>query len=213
MKRGNRMSTFCWLHLTDLHCGQFGQRHLWPEIRHRFFEDLDKLFAMCGPWQAVLFSGDLVQRGEAQEFEQLEQQVLGPLWEKFAQLGCQPVLLTVPGNHDLQRPGNGISKSLKPALQWLLKAESFPEIADEFFDDPESAYRQITDRTLASYVKWAAKKRHHRGHPIGSCHVASSAGNQSPGGLARLKAGKTRSRMAISTNRCQIIIRPDSITP
>ena len=207
------MSSFRWLHLTDLHCGQVGQRHLWPEIRFQFFEDLEKLVVLCGPWDAVLFSGDLVQHGGALEFEQLEQQVLGPLWEKFAQLGCQPVLLTVPGNHDLQRPGKGISKSLKPALQWLLMPELFPQIADEFFSETDSSYRQITDRALGSYVKWAAKKRHHRGHPIGSCHVASIAGNQSPGCLARLKAGQTRPRMAISTNRCQIIIRPDSITP
>ena len=160
------MSSFRWLHLTDLHCGQFGQRHLWPNIRDQFFEDLEKLVVLCGPWDAVLFSGDLVQHGGALEFEQLEQQVLGPLWERFAQLGCQPVLLTVPGNHDLQRPGNKIEKSLQPALKWLLKPEQFSDIADAFFDDPDSGYRQITDMALANYVKWAADQRHRQKHPI-----------------------------------------------
>ena len=160
------MSSFRWLHLTDLHCGQVGQRHLWPEIRFQFFEDLEKLVVLCGPWDAVLFSGDLVQHGGALEFELLEQQVLGPLWERFAQLGCQPVLLTVPGNHDLQRPGNKIEKSLQPALKWLLKPEQFSDIADAFFDDPDSGYRQITDMALANYVKWAAEQRHRQNHPI-----------------------------------------------
>ena len=72
------MSAFNWLHLTDLHWGQTGQKHLWPEIREQFFDDLKDLRGKCGPWQAVLFSGDFVQQGEVEEFEQLEQDVLGP---------------------------------------------------------------------------------------------------------------------------------------
>jgi 3',5'-cyclic AMP phosphodiesterase CpdA len=59
------MSTFNWLHLTDLHLGMAGQKHLWPNIRDIFYDDLRKPHKQCGPWDAVLFTGDLVQRGSA----------------------------------------------------------------------------------------------------------------------------------------------------
>lgn len=164
---GASLDRFNWLHLTDLHCGQTGERHLWPEIRHHFFEDLDKLHDKCGPWQAVLFSGDFVQKGALGEFGWLEQDVLGPLWNRFTELhDIPPVLLAVPGNHDLQRPGNDIEKSLQPALKWLLSPDLFPQIADEFFEDPESSYRKIVDTTLANYVKWADEQRHRQDHSI-----------------------------------------------
>ena len=48
---GRQMDAFSWLHLTDLHCGQTGEKHLWPNFRKAFFEDLAKVYERCGPWQ------------------------------------------------------------------------------------------------------------------------------------------------------------------
>ncbi len=160
------MTCFNWLHLTDLHCGQTGQEHLWPGIRQRFFEDLEHLADRCGLWDAVLFSGDLVQCGSKEEFDKLDKQVLGPLWNKFRELGCEPVLLTVPGNHDLQRPAAGIEKKLNAAWEQLKRPERFDEFADEFFNDPESGYRLITDPTLENYTNWARTHAYRKDHPI-----------------------------------------------
>ena len=149
------MGRFNWLHLTDLHWGLKKQEHLWPEIREKFFEDLTDLHAKCGPWQAVLFSGDLVQQGLKEEFEQLEQRVLGPLWETLQHLGSgDAVLLAVPGNHDLERPIYDKSGKLRPAVRHLLKPEQFGEIADEVFEDSDSQERRVIDKALANYLTW-----------------------------------------------------------
>ncbi len=56
------MSTDCfsWLHLTDFHYGLKGQDCLWPTLRDPFLDSLAELHDRCGPWHAVLFTGDLV---------------------------------------------------------------------------------------------------------------------------------------------------------
>ena len=46
--------------------------YLWPELRELFYKDLKELHKCCGPWDLVLFSGDLVQKGSAKEFEKVE---------------------------------------------------------------------------------------------------------------------------------------------
>src|SRR4051812_1845924 len=109
------MRSFNWLHFTDLHFGVPGQASLWPNVREVFWNDLAVLHEKSGPWDAVLFTGDLVQSGSEAEFRSLEDKVLGPLWDYLGTLGTKdPVLLTVPGNHDLARPA---LEKPKPALR------------------------------------------------------------------------------------------------
>ena len=48
----------CWLHLTDFHCGLKGQGQLWPTLRAPFLDSMAALHDQCGPWDAVLFTGD-----------------------------------------------------------------------------------------------------------------------------------------------------------
>jgi internalin A len=154
------MKTFNWLHLTDLHFGLAGQQPLWPNVRSVFLEDLASLHERCGPFQAVLFSGDLTQTGREDEFKGLEKNVLGPLWEKLGELGSKDaVLLAVPGNHDLQRPD---SKKQSAALRQLLREGGYHEIEGEFWDAPSGEYRQVIDRAFANYIAWW-KQAPHRG--------------------------------------------------
>jgi predicted MPP superfamily phosphohydrolase len=145
------MKRFDWLHLTDLHFGLSGQPPLWPNIKQAFFEDLARMHDRTGPWQVVLFTGDFVQQGREDEFAKLEERVLAPLWERMKELGSEPRLLAVPGNHDLQRPD---SKKPSAALRQLLKAGGFHEIAEEFFDDPDGEYREVIKKAFASYAEW-----------------------------------------------------------
>ena len=142
------MIRFNWLHLTDLHFGVSGQPPLWPNIKHTFFDDLARTHEHTGPWQVVLFSGDLVQQGSRDEFQKLEEQVLAPLWEQMKQLESEPQLLSVPGNHDLVRPD---SKKPTAALRQLLRKDGFQEISDELLGDPTGEYRQIIDKAFANY--------------------------------------------------------------
>lgn len=145
------MGVFNWLHLTDLHIGMSGEKHLWPNVRATFFDDLAKLHEKCGPWHAVLFTGDLTQKGEAAEFKRLDRDVFDPLWEHLKSLGSDPVLLAVPGNHDLQRP------KPSPAVRLLLKWTDNPEIHEEFWEQQTSDYRQVITTAFANYGDWWRK--------------------------------------------------------
>lgn len=140
--------TFNWLHLTDLHLGMSGQDHLWPNIREAFYRDLEDLHSKCGPWHAVLFSGDLVQQGAAKEFKKLAP-LLDDLWEQFRKVGSSPILLTVPGNHDLVRPS-----SSDPAAVILKRWQDIPEVHQEFWDNTKCAYRKVIDKAFRSYSNW-----------------------------------------------------------
>jgi 3',5'-cyclic AMP phosphodiesterase CpdA len=104
-------TTIRWLHLTDLHVGMNDQDWLWPKVQSKFRDDLTKIYDTAGPWDLVLFTGDLVQKGA--EYAKLDQ-IFDEIWSWFADLGCDPKLLTVPGNHDLkwQKPADPVVKHL-----------------------------------------------------------------------------------------------------
>jgi tetratricopeptide (TPR) repeat protein/energy-coupling factor transporter ATP-binding protein EcfA2 len=144
--------SFSWLHLTDFHFGLDGQNFLWPNLRQPFLDDLAELHKLTGPWQVVLFTGDLVQQGKPDEFKAMQQDVLGRLWEKLAELGSgNAMLLAVPGNHDLCRPN---PKDDDPAVDKLLENDSFNDIAAKFWSKPDGSYRAVIDNAFAAYTDW-----------------------------------------------------------
>ncbi|QKQ75115.1 metallophosphoesterase [Nostoc sp. TCL240-02] len=144
----NLKCSFSWLHLTDLHQGMREQHWLWPGVREIFFADLKRLHDKCGPWDLVLFTGDLTQLGSAQEFEKLDQ-LMKELWDFFDKLGSSPKLLAVPGNHDLVRP-NKKEPAVRLLQQWL----NLPDIQEEFWEDAESPYRQVVTKAFENYMIW-----------------------------------------------------------
>ena len=143
---------FSWLHLTDFHFGLDGQKFLWPNMRQPFLDDLTKLHEQTGPWQVVLFTGDLVQQGKTAEFQEMQKEVLDRLWDKLAELGSgDAVLLAVPGNHDLYRPN---PKEDNPAIDALIDRDGFHRIASKFWDNPAGAYRRVINEAFAAYSEW-----------------------------------------------------------
>ncbi len=154
------MDAFNWLHLTDLHWGLTGQKHLWPDIRQKFFESLEEVYEKTKPWHAVLFTGDFVQKGTKAEFDDLEHEVLGPLWEHFQKLGCSPALLAVPGNHDLQRPVGDAFQALEGAVDLLMQPGGFRSIAEKFWTNETSQFRQVVNQVFSDYRNWQASRPH-----------------------------------------------------
>ncbi len=140
---------FTWLHLTDLHAGMKNQDWLWPDIKEKFFEDLKKLIEKSGPADLVLFTGDLTQKGSAEEFEQVDS-ILNELWKVLQESGSEPVFLAVPGNHDLLRPADEEDPLLILLTQW----NNQPKVREKFWDDPNSVYRQIVNRSFENYRNW-----------------------------------------------------------
>ena len=142
------MRSFGWLHFTDLHQGLDAQGWLWPGVREILFADLEKLHERCGPWDVVLFSGDLTQRAAPEEFARLSQ-TLAQLWAHLKTLGSTPSLLAVPGNHDLVRPD-----PRRPETLVLARWPNFPEVQVEFWRDKTSPYRHTVEQAFANYAAW-----------------------------------------------------------
>lgn len=142
------MRSFGWLHFTDLHQGLDSQGWLWPGVREVLLTDLEKLHERCGPWDLVLFTGDLTQRGTAEEFARLNE-TLQQLWDHLRALGSTPALLAVPGNHDLIRPDPRRPESLV-----LARWDTYPEVQVEFWRDADSPYRKLIEQAFAPYTAW-----------------------------------------------------------
>lgn len=143
------MTRFSWLHLTDLHLGMKGSDHLWPNVREAFFRDLDELHGKCGPWDAVFFTGDFVQKGARKEYERLDE-VLGELWGHLKMLGSEPLLYAVPGNHDLERP-----KLDSFPAQALANWQGSPFFHESFWSQPAHECRRLLDdQVFAEYRRW-----------------------------------------------------------
>ena len=157
------MASFGWLHLSDLHQGMDGQGWLWPNVREQFYDDLSKLHRQCGPWDLVFFSGDLTQSAKKDEYAALSA-TLRDLWEHLRDLGSNPLLLTVPGNHDLTRP-----KAANPAVKVMATWHADPELRKEFWSKAKSPYRKLVNtartRALASWVTIYNTERGH--HALG----------------------------------------------
>ncbi|HEX8690897.1 MAG TPA: tetratricopeptide repeat protein [Longimicrobium sp.] len=154
-------NSFSWLHLTDFHYGLKGQDCLWPTLREPFLDSLASLHEKCGPWDAVLFTGDLVQSGESAQFEKMQAEVLDPLWEKLRELGSgDAVLLAVPGNHDLYRPDPNEDNA---AIDVLLDKDGFGRIEEKFWDKPAGPYRRVINDAFAAYSEWWEKAPHRLG--------------------------------------------------
>lgn len=143
------MTAIGWLHLTDLHRGMKPQGTLWGNVEGEFFDDLSRTYEQCGPWDIILFTGDLVQSGDRKEFDALDE-TLGRLYAHLRSLGSgEPVLLPVPGNHDLRRP-----KASVPAVKLLKEWGARPEVREEFWSNPRSEYRKAIETAFRNYVRW-----------------------------------------------------------
>ncbi len=141
-------STIRWLHLTDLHVGMSDQDWLWPRMQDKFREDLQRIHETARPWDLVLFTGDLVQKGT--EYAKLEDK-FRDLWAWFEELqpGRPPQLLAVPGNHDLQRP-----EPTKAAVDVLENWSHRPDVRERFWNSEGDESRQVVQTAFADYDKW-----------------------------------------------------------
>jgi tetratricopeptide (TPR) repeat protein len=141
-------TTVNWLHLSDIHLGLKGQGWLWPKLKQDFYDDLRRLASRVGPWDLVLFTGDITQRGAKEEYESATRE-LDELWKLFADLRCAPVFVAVPGNHDLVRPD-----SSSPVPRALKQWHHDQELRNLFWGAEEGEYRQAISSYFQNYTDW-----------------------------------------------------------
>ena len=93
-----------WLHLSDLHLGCRGEE-LWWQVHEELEASIREKTRELGAPDLILFTGDLTYSGKPEQFEQVDvflDELLG--WIREEAPGAEPLLVSVPGNHDLQRP-------------------------------------------------------------------------------------------------------------
>jgi formylglycine-generating enzyme required for sulfatase activity/predicted MPP superfamily phosphohydrolase len=103
-----------WLHLSDLHLGCRG-RELWWQVESEFRRSVREGVRRLGhPPDLVLLTGDLTNTGAEAEFA-LADAFLDALfgWLREEGGGAGPLLVAIPGNHDLLRPQGREARSFR----------------------------------------------------------------------------------------------------
>ena len=145
------MKEFKWLHLTDLHVGQHSHNWLWPNLKKIFIDDLERISKNSDGLDAIIFSGDITQKGLISEFDAFTALLLD-LYEKLDKWGYKPGFFCVPGNHDLVRPDPELQESL------LLKRwKTEPSVSKQFWKNETSSYRKHIDAAFQNYTNWKGK--------------------------------------------------------
>lgn len=98
--------TFGWLHISDQHIGAKTTGHLWPQVREQFLSDLKAHVKRNGEIDLIVFSGDIVQKGDPTEYAQAKTEIK-KIIDALTSVGSSPKLFVVPGNHDLSRVEEG----------------------------------------------------------------------------------------------------------
>lgn len=162
---------FTWLHLSDLHVGQKGQAWLWPNFKSIFLDDLAALLKDSGTIDAVIFSGDLTQKGSQEEYNALTK-ILEEIWAVLKQAGSDPILFTIPGNHDLVRPVESpVGEVLK---DWWDK----PKARDLFWTKDKDYYPHVC-AAFTNYMEWVEALKGHSTIRLGSATAGVLPGDAS----------------------------------
>ncbi len=96
---------YTWLHLSDIHMGCRG-KEIRKQVDAEFKPHLQGMVQRLGAPDMILLTGDLAFSGKEEEYKQLDA-FLADLtgWIREVEPDAsQPILVPVPGNHDLARP-------------------------------------------------------------------------------------------------------------
>lgn len=145
-----------WIHLSDFHAGAPG-RPDWSTVKTRLMSDLASLRGVCGPWDLLFLTGDLTYSGHRQEFDLLSDMLEELLGELRNNLDSDPIVLAVPGNHDLAR-FVGVSADDWQALVGSRSRKNIEQIISR------DTTRSMVNTAFASYTEWwsALQKRQMR---------------------------------------------------
>lgn len=203
---GALSTSFSWLHLTDLHAGHAHQ-HLWPTVEAQVLKDLRRIHARLDRVDAIFFTGDLVHGGLENEWA-LAGTILGRIRAELAALGSEPVLLAVPGNHDLQRPAVD-SGPARLVDVW----PGDPRLRQRFWAQPGGSDRQGVAQAFAAWQAWWDAERsaelddYSAGALAGDYRCTLRAGDRRIGVLAvnsaflQLRGGDLRGRMSLDARQ------------
>jgi len=133
-----------WLHLSDLHLGCRGE-DLWWQMQEEWEPSVKEMARRLGPPDLLLISGDLANRGAPEEYAKVDRlldTLLG--WLRDATGAPDPLIVAIPGNHDLQRPQG------RTAFAYRVLERYDQGAGDE---DVRTLDEELWDRRDASFVE------------------------------------------------------------
>jgi len=142
--------TINWIHISDLHYGQGRQDTLLPKLKNEFFKDVEKMKSELGKFDIVFFTGDLTFSGKKAEFDKLTA-FLKELWALFAKLDSNPILIAIPGNHDVERQDN-----TKSSVRGLVKYHDDKELQNILWNNLEKGndYYDLITACFRNFLNW-----------------------------------------------------------
>ena len=144
----------CWLHLSDLHVGGRGETAWWSML-DQFWRSIDTYLQIVGAPDLILLTGDLTARGTRDQFDMLTK-FLERLLTRLppAADGFPPLVVPVPGNHDVLRPSGREALPYR-VLRDYEKGADDPDVAvllDEFWGPARDA--SFVRPLFAGYLAW-----------------------------------------------------------
>ncbi len=150
-----------WIHLTDLHAGQPKEGGRVPEIEAALIDDLRRMVAgdpgRPPLWiDVVFFTGDIAFKGIAEEFGRATAmlgRVLGRIRKLNTEAGAPearrtPLLVPVPGNHDLARPSRAVAGQIRAAFAG--RTDNAPAL----WSGLTQPVRPLVEACFADYMAW-----------------------------------------------------------
>ena len=145
------MKRLNWIHLTDLHYGADVSEWLWNDVRDSLEADFDYIAREMGRLDVLFFTGDLTFSGKKEQFEGVNRDLKKVLDRFENRLGKRPILLCVPGNHDLQRPPENEPES--ELLNHFYHDAGRP-YRENFWAKDNDRYRTFVINTFNEYSLW-----------------------------------------------------------
>ncbi len=143
-----------WLHLSDIHTGCRGEAFR-RQAMEAFRADIVTMTERLGAPELILLTGDMANFGKTAEFQQFDKfldELLG--WLNAAAGGLPPLVIPVPGNHDLVRPKGAAARPYSILKQFSL-GDVDPDIKtlhDEVWGTaPDTTF---FDPLFADYTAW-----------------------------------------------------------
>jgi predicted ATPase len=146
MKTEQTNRQFSWLHISDLYISNsdFIGDEQWSALH----DDLCVLHDESGPWDAVFVTGDITRSAAGEEYETATRLLNEHFLEPLRVLGSNPILLVVPGNHDVEW-----KFSNRPEARLLRFWSQETELRREL-TEKDSPYRDVIDEAFNNYRTW-----------------------------------------------------------
>lgn len=143
-----------WLHLSDTHFGARGTE-IWHQVHDEFRISLEYWLPKIGTVDLILFTGDLVFSGQAAQYRLVED-FIEELNSMIVDLtdGPAPILVPVPGNHDLARPSGLTQATYSFFKDYANSTDDIPEtriLNETFWQNEDTTF---LNPLFSGYANW-----------------------------------------------------------